>query len=278
MQIQKPILNPSSEELLTTTIKKMPQSLLITGENGVSISTIAKFIAKSRNVVPIMILPEKDEKIDPEKGVVGVDLMRQLYDETKTKTTDERIFIIDYAERMTSQAQNAFLKLLEEPNDGIYFILVSHSVSKLLPTILSRAQSLEIKPVTTDQSNGLLDQLNLSDAKKRQQLLFIADGLPAELTILASDEGYFQKRSVIVRDARQLLGGNMYQKLLIANKYKDDRALTLRLLSDSANILKKSVTANPEVDTIKRIELLLETYRRIESNGNIRLGLARMAL
>jgi len=278
MQIQKPILNPSSEELLTTTIKKMPQSLLITGENGVGISTIAKFIAKSRNVVPIMILPEKDEKIDPEKGVVGVDLMRQLYDETKTKTTDERIFIIDYAERMTSQAQNAFLKLLEEPNDGIYFILVSHSVSKLLPTILSRAQSLEIKPVTTDQSNGLLDQLNLSDAKKRQQLLFIADGLPAELTILASDEGYFQKRSVIVRDARQLLGGNMYQKLLIANKYKDDRALTLRLLSDSANILKKSVTANPEVDTIKRIELLLETYRRIESNGNIRLGLARMAL
>jgi DNA polymerase-3 subunit delta' len=81
--------------------------------------------------VPIIILPEKDEKIDIEKGVISVEIMRRLYDETRTKTEGERIIIIDYAERMTTQAQNAFLKLLEEPGDDVYFILVSNTTSKL---------------------------------------------------------------------------------------------------------------------------------------------------
>jgi DNA polymerase III delta prime subunit len=276
--IRKPTLNPHNEELLEIIIEKMPQSLLITGESGVGLTTVAKYVAISRGVTPILILPEKDEKVDPEKGVIGVDLMRRLYDDTRTKTPDQRIFIIDFAERMTIQAQNAFLKLLEEPGEGVYFILVSHSMSKLLPTILSRVENLEIRPITTDQSKLLLDSLELTDPKKREQLLYIADGLPAELTILAGDEDYFKKRSSMIRDARQLLNGSLYQKLLIANKYKDDRTQALRLLLDAENILVKSITANPKVDAIEHVDRLLETYQRLESNGNIRLSLAQMAL
>jgi len=274
--MKKPILNPASEELLITIADKMPQSLLVTGESRVGLTTAAKFIAHTRKTTPIIILPEKDEKIDLGKGVIGIDMMRTLYDDTKTKTPSERIFIIDYAERMTIQAQNAFLKLLEEPNEGTYFILVSNSTSKLLPTILSRVENLEIKPITTDQSNQLLDELEINDSKKREQLLFMADGLPAELAALTGNDEYFEIRSAMMRDARQLLSGSSYQKLLIANQYKDDRQGALQLLLDAANILKKSVLSNPQGDTIKRIDKMLAAYQRIESNGNIRLGLAHL--
>lgn len=273
-----PIINPASEKLFSAITQKLPQSLLITGENGVGISTIARYIADFYKVSPMVILPEKDEKIDIDNGVIGIDVMRRLYDETRTKVTGKRIIIIDNAERMTHQAQNAFLKLLEEPSADMHFILVSHSVSKLLPTIVSRAENLNIKPITSDQSDKLLDSLELTDEKKRSQVLFMAMGLPAELTRLATDKDYFNNRSAMMRDARELLQGTLYQKLLIAQRYKDDRSTALLLLLDAAGIINKSTMTNPQFDTINYIDKLLTTYQRIEANGNIRLCLARMVI
>lgn len=274
----KPIINPISEKLILAMSDNLPQSLLLTGDYGVGLSTIGRYITELHNVAPTVVLPEKDEKIDTESGIISVDIMRRLYDETRTKTDKKRIIIIDYAERMTHQSQNAFLKLLEEPGKDTYFILVSHSVSKLLPTILSRVKKLDIRPITLEQSEKLLDLLGVTDKIKRSQLLFMAGGRPAELTRLAGDGTYFDKRSVTVRDAREILRGNMYQKLLIAQRYKDNRASALALILDVADILKRSIIDNPQADAIGRINKILDAYQQIEANGNIRLCLARMVM
>jgi hypothetical protein len=108
--------------------------------------------------------------------------------------------------------------------------------------------------------------------------MFMAEGLPAEMTLLATNEEYFRKRSNTVRDARELLRGSLYQKLLIANKYKDDRPAVLSLLRDASKIVKISVSANPKPDTLEYIDKILKTYQRIEANGNIRLCLAWMVM
>lgn len=259
-------------------INDLPQSLLLTGDSEVGLSTIALYIAELCGVKPTIILPEKDEKIDLEKGIISIDIMRRLYDDTRTKSTGQKIIIIDYAERMTGQAQNAFLKLLEEPSANLHFILVSNSTSKLLPTIMSRVEKLVIKPITKTQSEDLLDMLEITDKAKRLQLLFIASGLPAELTRLCSDDTYFAKRGATVRDARELLRGSLYQKLSIAHRYKDDRTTALILLMDAAKILKISIHDHPKIDAIDRLNSILEAYQAIEANGNIRLCIARMVL
>ncbi len=274
----KPIINPISEKIIKLVSKRLPQSILLTGEAGVGLSTIAVYIAKQQGIMPTVILPEKDEVIDIDKGIIGVDAIRTLFDLTRTKDSGKRVIIIDYAERMTHQAQNAFLKLLEEPGKDVHFILVSNSVSKLLPTIMSRTEVITIRPITEEQSVKLLDSLNLSDKVKRSQALFIAEGRPAELTRLASDDKYFEKRSKSVRDARELLRANAYQKLLIINNYKDDRPSALLLLTDMASILKRSISDNPQPELIGRIESILQAHDSIESNGNIRLCLARMII
>jgi len=274
----KPILNMASEKTILATVANMPQSLLITGYSGVGLSTAAKYIAQLLDIKPIVILPEKDEKIDLDRGMITVDIMRRVFDDTRTKNATDRIVIIDYAQRMTTQAQNAFLKLLEEPGAGLHFILVSNTVGKLLPTILSRVKKIELKPITTAQTEQLLDYLQIKDTTKRSQLMFMASGLPAELNRLVIDSEYFDKRSSMVRDARELLQGKLYQKLLIAQKYKDDRGLALKLLLDSTKILQHSITANPQIDTIRHIDIILKTYERIDAGGNIRLCLARMVV
>ncbi len=106
----------------------------------------------------------------------------------------------------------------------------------------------------------------------------MASGLPAELTRLSNNEEYFNSRSQIVRNARELLTGSLYQKLLISYNYKDSRSGVLLLLDDVLKILNQSISQNPQIVTINRIESILNTYKQIEANGNIRLCLARMVL
>jgi DNA polymerase-3 subunit delta' len=179
---------------------------------------------------------------------------------------------------MTHQAQNAFLKLLEEPNDNIYFILISNSISKLLPTILSRVKKIDIKPITDEQSEELIKQLGVTDKTKQVQLMFMASGLPAEITRLVQNVDYFEDASNMIRDARELLQAKLYQKLLIVQKYKDNRQLALKIILYIAKILKHSIETNPQADAIKRVDIVLKTYERIEANGNIRLCLAQMMI
>lgn len=272
----KPTLNPISEKIILATVTDMPQSVLVTGESGVGISTAAKYIAELLDIKPTIILPEKDDKIDLENGIISIEIIRKILEDTRTKVKGQKLIIIDYAERITHQAQNSFLKLLEEPGDNIHFILASNSTSKLLPTILSRVKKIEIKPITEQQSKDLISGLGVTDKTKQAQLMFMASGLPAEISRLAQEQEYFESSSNIIRDAREALQGNLYQKLLIAQRYKDNRALTLKMILYMAKILKHSIETNPQADTIKRVDTILKTYERIEANGNIRLCLARM--
>jgi DNA polymerase-3 subunit delta' len=250
----------------------------VTGPVGVGLGTIVRYIAGSIVKTVEVVLPEKDEKVDLEKGVISVESIRRLYTQTRSVHIGKQVIVIDYAERMGHQAQNAFLKLLEEPAEGVYFIIATHSPTTLLPTILSRCRQVVLRPLTHAQSEVFLDQLDVKGEKKRTQLLFMADGLPAELTRLSSDEAYFESRSSIVRDAREILQSTVYQKLKVINTYKDDREAALRLLDVVSNILERSIRQKPQDTLIRQIDALLYARQQIQANGNIRLCLARLVV
>ena len=271
-------IHPTTALQLDSLAADLPQSLLFTGPEGVGLTSIVKYLSDILKVKVITVLPEKDEKVDLEKGVITVDVIRRLYGTTKTIETGTRLIVIDYVERMGIQAQNAFLKLLEEPGVNTHFILLTHNASKLLPTIQSRVQTVEVKPITAEQSGQLLDELKISDAQTRAQLLFIASGLPATLSTLAGDSDAFEKRAQIVRDARMYLQGTVYDRLKIALAYKDDRPKALLLLVDAMKQLQGSVAKGQGGDLVKKIGTLLKVHERIEANGNIRLQLASVVL
>jgi DNA polymerase-3 subunit delta' len=271
-------IHPSTQQHLAILVRDLPQSLVFTGPEGVGLSSLVEYIAIETKAKPIYVLPEKDEKVDLEKGVIGVDIIRRLYGMTKTIETKKRIIVIDYAERMGVQAQNAFLKLLEEPGVNTHFILLSHMVSKLLPTIRSRVQITEASPVTLAQSEQLLDDLKVSNAQKRTQLLFIAAGLPATLTVLANDEKLFEARAQVIRDARAYLQGTLYDRLKIALVYKDDRDAATTMLRDAMKLIQGSLKSGNDPQQVNKIAKLLKAHERIEANGNVRLQLASVVI
>ena len=271
-------INSYTQQRLNILVKDLPQSIVFTGPEGVGLSSAISYVTAFLHAMPIYVLPEKDDKVDIERGVITVDTIRRLYSMTKTIETRKRLIVIDYAERMGARAQNAFLKLLEEPGENTHFILLTHTLSSLLPTVRSRVQAVEVKPVTNEQSEALLTELKVSDATRRSQLLFIAAGRPAHLTLLATNEKAFEARAKIVRDARTFLQGTMYDRLKIALSYKDNRQDSLTLLLDAMNQLKDSLQKGTNPEQVRKLSTLLIVHQRIEANGNVRLQLASVVL
>ncbi len=272
--MERPLIHPVSSAVLSRLFSEEPHALLVSVREGIGLFTIVNSYVTAAGVEVDYVLPEKDDKIDIEKGSITVESIRRLYDRTKTVTPKGRLIVIDYVERMAPAAQNAFLKLLEEPNASTRFVLLTHQPSLLLPTVRSRVQQVELRPISSEASAGLLDSLGVTDATKRAQLLFIASGLPAELTRLAQDDKRFESRVGIVRDAREYIGGGAYERLKLAKKYKDSRADAVTLLEDAMKQLTQTVAKSPSKQSLALLERLEVLHKRISEQGNVRLQLS----
>lgn len=271
------VLHPTSKHLLESLQTAMPQSLLLSGSKGVGLATIATWF--SGNKIAGFLRPQDTkEKTDNENGTISVEMIRQLYDQTRAQYTNPQIFIIDDADRMSRGAQNAFLKLLEEPGKQIYFILTSHNPQNLLPTILSRTQHVVVQTLDKIESNTFIESLGEMTPTKKAQLQFIAGGLPAELIRLNEDATYFSSRSEIIGDARDFLQADTYKKMLIIQKYRSDRAIAIQLIDSCMQILHHSMSARPQAAVITQLKRLLEVRERIASNHNIPLQLASIVI
>ena len=278
------VLHEATRQLLHKNSKKLPHSLLIVGKPGSGVGTIARTLAKSVGTVLEIVLPKKRQTsgtyaVDTENGSIIIDDVRSLYDRTRSKFTSPQIVIIDFSGRpMSHGAQNAFLKLLEEPQDQVCFILASNDSSNLLPTILSRCQRIDIMPITREQSENLLASLAVDDATKRARILFIAAGLPAEILRLSRDDSYYEARVKTVQDARTILEGDGYARLKLVQAYKDKRVLALQLLDDSIHQLQLSLGNAVQPTTFRQIDALIDAHEKITANGNIQLNLAKVLL
>lgn len=101
-----------------------------------------------------------------------------------------KIYIINEAEKMSTQAQNAILKTLEEPPVYAVFILLVSNINSLLPTILSRCVTLTMKPVKDELvKKFLMEELQIPDYKAEVCVAF-ARGNVGKAKMLASSEEF----------------------------------------------------------------------------------------
>lgn len=279
------IINPISADILKKIAAHMPGALILSGDKGIGIASIARGLASDMHIQPRIITPKKrlqgGAKLveDYEAGSIVIEDIRALYDQTRVKFDQPQLFILDFGNRsMTHQAQNAFLKLLEEPQETIYFILATHNADELLPTIRSRCQRVDIRRCTSDQSKSLLASWKIDDATRSARIAFIADGKPAEMYRLAHDDSYYQSRVQTVQDAKAILEGATIQKLHIIHKYKDQRPAALLLIDDLTMQLERAIQGSFQPAIMQQIDSLIEAHRRIAANGNIQLQLARVLI
>ena len=121
----------------------------------------------------------------PENGAIKIDQVRTLISAMGNRPLEGggRVCLIEDAERMTPDAQNALLKSLEEPEPGNVFILTADNPRKLLPTIRSRCQQLPLEPLTDREILEVLAAHDIDLTPEQQEdVLPAAGGLPGQAT------------------------------------------------------------------------------------------------
>jgi len=177
---------PATERLIANFGVSGGHATLLTGQTGAGLYTLASHLARSNGTLLATIKPEP--KTAGSIPTISVERVRELYVETKSRLDGANFVIIDDADSMNHVAQNALLKLLEEPNESIRFILTSHKPDKLLPTIRSRVQTFSVPPISLLDSKRLLTSLGVKDELSEQRLLYVAQGLRAALRRQPVDE------------------------------------------------------------------------------------------
>jgi len=123
----------------------------------------------------------------------GRDIIKTL--SLKPFESKYKVMIIWQPELMHPSAANGILKILEEPPPNTFFILVSNAAERLLPTILSRTQTVQVPQLDDEDLQSYLKEHYDLESTKLQEITQLAEGnLGLAIKLIDSEEDHFQDR------------------------------------------------------------------------------------
>lgn len=124
----------------------------------------------------------------PGKKEIGIDRIREVkrFMQLQPVRGKAKVAVIDEAHMLTVAAQNALLKVLEEPPARSFLLLISSSPDALLATVRSRCQRLQFAPLPIDTVVEILTMSSNMDADSARQLAVLSDGSPGRAQLLAT--------------------------------------------------------------------------------------------
>lgn len=293
-----------AKKYLTNSIKKnkINHAYMFEGIDGIGKKKLSQELAK------ILLDTENVEStpdyinIHPDGNSIKISQIRKLQTDIIVKPHKQyKIYIINQAESMTIEAQNALLKTLEEPPEYAIIILITSNKESLLDTIKSRCEIIKFLPISIVDLNNYLITKGID--KNRAQLLSTFARGSIEKAIELSESADF----AIMRDEIQTYIEIMIDKDMIdileipasMEKYKNDSINVLDMLINyfrDMMLLKEKVDKSMiiNIDKItfiqnmskkitysqvsKIIDIIEDTKKRIRSNCNFNISIQVMAL
>ncbi|MEM1486296.1 hypothetical protein V6615_15755 [Oscillospiraceae bacterium PP1C4] len=163
-----------------------------------------------------------------------IDLVRELRQDAYISPNEGicKIYVIDKAHAMNTAAQNALLKIVEEPPAHVRFVLLCENRSLMLATILSRVTSIELEIPTVEQCITALETLapDASETARQAAAAGAGGNIGRALELIGSAKP--SKAAADTRRLREVLIFNdRYQSLLILAAYDKDREELLGLFT-----------------------------------------------
>ena len=109
---------------------------------------------------------------------ISIDQVRRVQRDASLKPYEGayRVFIFDGAERLSEEAANSLLKILEEPPDRVILVLLGSSGGGMLPTIVSRCQQMELRPLPLSLVARELETHHGADPEKAEEIARLSAG------------------------------------------------------------------------------------------------------
>ena len=235
--------------------------------------------------------------ISTEKASLGIDAVRECINEMYVRpySGTRKIFIFENGSKLTKAAQNALLKILENPPSYGVIIIISQKEEDLLPTVISRLKRYTLRiPNIEEVSKYLAEKY----PEKRENAKFCAkfcEGNPNEAEELLNRDGDFDFRKRLVIFFNKLAGNEKSAVFDFANyivEHKDEFnmfVMYMQTILHDLILLKKGVSQNSVINSdmipaltklsnsltedklIKTVKNLLDAKKRIEQNASFML-------
>ena len=214
---------------------------MLCGPRGIGKSTLAYKIAKMvyGNVGDFFIIDlahNIDERgnIKSDAKSISVNTVRSMIEKMQMSSMSGqwRVILIDSVDELTLPAENAVLKLLEEPPQKTLFLLVTHQLSNVLPTVRSRARVEKMHPLTISELRELCVKF-MPDTDISPEILKLSNGSFGKIVNLKSSGGdeIYENLLEILQNKRSSSSDIM----LIATKISTDPALYTIVLDTIAH-------------------------------------------
>jgi DNA polymerase III gamma/tau subunit len=223
--------------------EKCPHTFLLHGPTGTGKTTIARIIASRLGAKGLDINEMNSADLR------GIDDIRDLISKSRFKPIESpcRVSIIDECHKLTKDAQNAFLKDLEDTPKHVYYVLCSTDPQDIIAAVKGRCTQFQMSPLTDSQMYGLLrrvirEEVATVEKEILDQIVQDSFGLPRNALVileqvLATDP---EKRLEIAKQTaaqqsesvalcRALVDGKGWKTVQgILNGLKDQNAETIR--------------------------------------------------
>ncbi len=215
------------------TLNKISQAYMISGEEGMGKKLMAEAFAKA------LLCESRQQGEDESCGQCHSckqvesknhpDLIYVTHDKPQLISVDEirsqvvgdvmirpyqskyKVYIIDEAELMNEQAQNALLKTIEEPPEYAVILLLTSNEQMMLQTVRSRCIKLSMAPLKNEEIlHALTDREHIPQVKA-QKILSFARGNLGRAKDLALSDAFEEKRSTLIRILSSLADSSVYQ-------------------------------------------------------------------
>ena len=293
-----------AKKYLTNSIKSnmVSHAYMFEGPNGIGKNTMARELAAILLEMENLFNSPDYIEIKPDGNSIKIAQIRKLQSDILVKPYKSyKIYVIDEAQKMTVEAQNALLKTLEEPPKYAIIILITNNKESLLDTIKSRCEIIKFTPIPLVEVADYLTQTGV-DKNRASLLANFSRGSMQKAIELSESEDFHIMRDEVQKYVETFLTGSMLDIMDIQNsieKYKDNITNVLDLLVnyfrdimmvkenvDSSMIInldrlvfiKNMSTKITYSQLSKIIDIIEETKNKLRSNCNFNISIQVMTL
>lgn len=258
-------------------------ALLLTGESGSGKGTLANYIAEKLLDVHG---PAYIKSLGTAEGPITIDQVRDVIHFTQLSVPGsrkiKRCIIIENAQRMGQEAQNALLKLLEEPPADTVLLLTVPSSHNILQTIRSRTQILQVLPVTLESSLQYFGK-DKAEASIITRNYFLSAGHIGLLKALLDEADHPLVKQI--ETAKNIVSASLFERLSLVDSLAKNRDSLETLLLAIVRVTDAALQQAVRTNTTKNISRLTKSVRAaitakddLPTNPNSKLLLSDLML
>lgn len=142
----------------------------------------------------------------PDQQLISLEQIKTMQQRVYLRPTYQKytVVIVHGVESFSLEAANRLLKVLEEPPKQTIFLLLTHSLATVLPTIRSRCQVFTFTKVKQSILESFIDSLKV-ETKQKNIIMTIANGRPGVALRMSTDKKFYKQQERLVVDAVSLL-------------------------------------------------------------------------